>query len=39
MKVMIFGVTGMVGQAMLAVARSGAPNPFVEMVDINRLGS
>ena len=27
-----------VGKAMLAVARRGAPSPFVEMADINRLG-
>jgi uncharacterized protein YbjT (DUF2867 family) len=28
-----------VGRAMLAVARHGAPSPFVEMPDINRLGA
>ncbi|WP_213955678.1 epimerase [Variovorax sp. dw_954] len=28
-----------VGRAMLAVARRGAPSPFVEMADINRLGA
>ncbi|MEJ8853991.1 epimerase [Variovorax robiniae] len=27
-----------VGRAMLAVAKRGAPSPFVEMADINRLG-
>jgi len=27
-----------VGRAMLAVAKRGAPSPFIEMDDINRLG-
>jgi uncharacterized protein YbjT (DUF2867 family) len=28
-----------VGKAMLAVARHGAPSPWIEMADINRLGA